>query len=148
MSWDEIKFENARLRVRVAQLESLINTPATADFLRAVELEAAHQIERWGEDSRAVLTSSKDDSDWLWLVAYLSVKAVFGKKRLVADWMARDVRSSAVEFARLGQPNPDGGSEKKAHRIISIAAAALNWHRNTWPGAAPAKGVIDEPPTA
>ena len=38
----------ARLRARVAELESLLNTPETIDFIKAVQLEAAHQRQRHG----------------------------------------------------------------------------------------------------
>lgn len=51
-AWDrkvwELRVERDELRARVAEIEALINTPATADWLEAVRLEAAHQTERWG----------------------------------------------------------------------------------------------------
>jgi len=61
---DKLEAENRRL-------ESLINTPQTENFIEAVKNEAAHQIERWGPDH----DKDKEDSDWLWLVAYVCTKA-------------------------------------------------------------------------
>lgn len=57
---------------RVTELESLINTPHTAEFLEAVKLEAVHQRERWAADHDA----GKTDADWFWLVGYLTGKAL------------------------------------------------------------------------
>lgn len=42
----------------------------------------------------------KTDADWFWLIGYLGGKALH---------------------------NPGGNSEKKLHRIITVAAAACNW---------------------
>src|SRR5690348_18017627 len=56
--------------------DRLLNSPQIDNFLEAVRTEAAHQVERWGEDDRA----KKSDADWLWLVNYLAAKAMFGKE--------------------------------------------------------------------
>ena len=45
--------------------------------------------------------AGKTDADWFWLIGYLAGKALH---------------------------NPDGDREKRLHRIITIAAAACNWH--------------------
>jgi hypothetical protein len=45
--------------------------------------------------------AGKTDADWFWLIGYLAGKALH---------------------------NPDGDEEKKLHRIITVAAAACNWH--------------------
>lgn len=82
---------------RLAELETLLNTPEIHDFAKAVTLEAAHQRKRWGLDH----DEGKTDADWFWLIGYLAGKALH---------------------------NPDGDTEKKMHRIITIAAAACNWH--------------------
>lgn len=131
------------LRARIAELEALINTPATADFLKAVELEAAHQIERWGKDARNN-DEMKDDADWLWLMAYLSAKAVFGKQTPAARTMASDFRAAANWMQEHHPGLEDLRPEKRAHRIIAIAAAALNWHRNQWPGKSPGSAGLLE----
>lgn len=54
------------------ELRALINTPQTSDFLEAVKLEAAHQVERWGSEH----DEGKSDSDWFWLLGYLAGKAI------------------------------------------------------------------------
>lgn len=47
--------------------------------------------------------AGKTDADWFWLIGYLGGKAL----------------------------RPDCTSEKRAHRIVALAAAAANWHRRT-----------------
>lgn len=92
--------EVAALRERIRELEALINTPQTRDWVWAVQLEAAHQIERWGVEQDA----GKTPFDWFWLIGYLAQKAA----------------GSAVA----------GDIEKAKHHTISTGAAMLNWHRN------------------
>lgn len=36
------------LRNELARLRAILTTPGTEDFMRDVEIEAAHQIDRWG----------------------------------------------------------------------------------------------------
>jgi hypothetical protein len=99
---------------RIAALESLINNPHTADFLEAVRTEAAHQRDRWGTAHDV----GKSDEDWFWLIGYLAGKAMFTPVRkdlnAVADMLCGDDETAIVE--------------KRRHRIITVAAAALNWH--------------------
>jgi hypothetical protein len=94
VSVDEVK----ALRERIAELEADLNRPETADFLRGVPLEAAHQRARWGiqhDEGKAPL-------DWFWLIGYLAQKAA----------------TSALA----------GDVEKAKHHTISTAAALANWH--------------------
>lgn len=91
--------EIAALRVRVLELEGLINTPLTADWFDSVRLEAAHQQERWGSQH----DTGKTALDWFWLIGYLAQKAATSS-------MAGDV-------------------DKAKHHTISTGAALLNWHR-------------------
>jgi len=85
----------------IERLDALVNTPEIHDFAKAVVLEAAHQLERWKDtDPR------KADADWFWLIGYLAGKALHNP--LDVDEDARD---------------------KRLHRIITVAAAAANWHR-------------------
>lgn len=84
---------------RIAELEALINAPETADFLKGVELEAAHQVERWG----AGHDEQKNPWDWFWTCGYLAQKAA-------AAMLAGDI-------------------EKARHHTITTAALMLNWHR-------------------
>jgi hypothetical protein len=86
------------LRQRNAELERLINTPETADFLKGVQIEAGHQRERWGSGH----DDGKSPLDWFWLIGYLAQKAA----------------SAAVA----------GDVEKAKHHTIWTAAALANWH--------------------
>jgi hypothetical protein len=97
---DSNTVELAALRGRVKELEQLINTPQTHDWVVAVQLEAAHQIERWGVGQDA----GKTPSDWFWLIGHLSGKAL----------------AAAIT----------GNVEKAKHHTISTGAALLIWHRN------------------
>lgn len=81
------------------RLRALIDTPELVDFDRAVQLESAHQVERWGSAHDA----GKSPEDWLWLVGYLCTKA--------------------TQAARYG----DG--DKHRHHVITAAAVLRNWHR-------------------
>ena len=47
---------------------------------------------------------TKSDDDWFWLIAFLATKA---------------------------KQTPDGDPTKKRHRLISTAAALMNWHAQT-----------------
>lgn len=96
----EMQSEIAKLRVENSRLQGLINSPETNDFIEAIQLEAAHQIERWGSKH----DEGKTAEDWLWIVAYLTTKA-----------------SQASRY---------NDEEKYKHHIITCAAACLNWHRN------------------
>src|SRR3546814_20855838 len=54
------------------RLRALIDSPEMDNFLRAVHIEAAHQVEKWGmANDRA-----KRPADWFWLVGYLAGKAL------------------------------------------------------------------------
>lgn len=96
---------------------ALLDKPEILDFVKAVVIEAAHQRSRWGSDH----DEGKTDVDWLWLIGWLAGKAVHNP------------------------PSPDGrtASELQLHRIITVAAAACNWHAsklgqtNMRPGIAP-----------
>jgi hypothetical protein len=87
------------LRDRISDLEHRINTPLTTEWLEAVPLESAHQIERYG----VMHDAGKTAWDWFWLIGYLAQKA------------------ASAELS--------GDVEKAKHHTISTAAALLNWHR-------------------
>lgn len=82
------------------RLTALINTPRTDDFFEAVRIEAAHQIERWGVEHDA----GKRPEDWIALVVYLLGKAT--------------------------KAHYESDRDKLLHHVITLAAVALNWHRN------------------
>jgi len=62
----------AALQAQAEALRAEINTPHTADFLEAVNLEAAHQRLRWPSETDA----GKTDADWFWLIGFLAGKAL------------------------------------------------------------------------
>jgi len=98
-------------------LNALINTPELDDFLRAVHIEAVHQIERWGQAS----DRAKRPADWFWLVGYLGGKALHAAHEvdhLGKLSLPRDETLKAIERHR----------EKARHHCISTAAALYNWH--------------------
>lgn len=82
----------------VARLTALVNTPELIDFTKAVQMEAAHQRERWGTEHDV----GKQPTDWLWLIGYLAGKAL--------------------------QAHIAGNRDKALHHTISTAAACANWH--------------------
>jgi hypothetical protein len=79
-------------------LHALINNPHTDEFLPAVQLEAAHQRDRWGEAH----DRGKSAENWFWLVGYLAGKCL----RAVIT----------------------GDREKALHHTVSSAAALANWY--------------------
>jgi hypothetical protein len=82
----------------VRRLRGLINHPEIEAFLRAVHIEAVHQVVRWGTSH----DRAKRPADWFWLIGYLAGKALH----------------AAVA----------GNVEKAKHHCISTAAALYNWH--------------------
>lgn len=84
--------------LELQRLKALINTPELEHFLRAVHIEAVHQVERWG----TAHDRAKRPADWFWLVGYLGGKAL---------------------HAAIG-----GDRDKVRHHCISTAAALYNWH--------------------
>jgi len=93
------------LQARVVELLAAINVPETKNFARAIILEAAHQRARWSRSDR-----HKSAYDWGGLICMLAGKAVHG---------TRHDRDSGT--------NADKEAEQTAHRIITVAATALNW---------------------
>lgn len=87
-----------KLRLEVLRLTELINTPEIIDFVKAVQIEAVHQRERWG----SAHDDGKTAADWFWLLGYLAGKALHSDKA--------------------------GDTEKLLHHIITTAAACANWH--------------------
>ena len=90
--------ERNALRAENARLEARLNTPELIDFTAAVNLEAAHQRERWGEAH----DRAKSAEHWYWLVGYLAGKAL--------------------------RSHIEGNRDKALHHTISSAAAMANWH--------------------
>lgn len=97
------------------QLARFLNTPETEDFDKAVPLEAAHQVARWG----TAQDDGKNPEDWFWLVGYLTGKALAAQKA--------------------------GDTEKAKHHTISTAAALRNWHAHLRVGTSVMRPGIAEP---
>ncbi len=95
---ERLGLEVCALQAENSRLNSLINSPETADFLEGVKREAAHQRERWGTPH----DREKSAEHWYWLVGYLAGKAL----------------RSAIT----------GNREKALHHTISSAAALSHWH--------------------
>ena len=85
---------------RARDLDTLINSPELADFMKAVPLEAVHQVERWGAEH----DEKKGPWDWFWALGYLGGKCAHA--------------------------NLAGDADKARHHCITIAALAFNWHRH------------------
>lgn len=89
----------AGLAAEVTRLQLLIDTPEIEDFFHGTKIEAAHQVERWGDAH----DRSKSAENWYWLVGYLAGKAL--------------------------RATMDGNREKALHHTISTAAALFQWHK-------------------
>ena len=79
-------------------LRELLNRPEIDTFIEGVQLEAAHQLKRWGPDQ----DRKKDPEEWYWVVGYLAGKALRAQR--------------------------DGDDGKFMHHLISTAAVLANWH--------------------
>ncbi len=90
--------------VEDAQAYRLLTTPEVHDFLTGVTREAIYQRRRWASNGDA----GKTDADWLWLLGYLATKAMLNPHK-----------------------ENTHSTDARAHRIITVAAAALNWHAAT-----------------
>ncbi len=87
------------LTAELSELKGLIDSPITDDFLKAIPLEAAHQVKRWGKQH----DKQKDPEEWYWVFGYLAGKALHALRT--------------------------GDREKALHHTISSAATLLNWHK-------------------
>jgi hypothetical protein len=95
----QLEQQLADARRAYEELYELVNTPEVENFVEAVRLEAAHQVQRWGEAH----DQGKTPEDWMWVLAFLATKA--------------------TQAARYGD------KEKYLHHIVTSAALCLNWHR-------------------
>ena len=82
--------------------------PEVFDFMKAVAEEMEYQREHWGSDHDA----GKTDADWFWLIGYLAGKALHNPPH-------------------PENPLSDDMIKMRLHRIITVAAAAGNWHAAT-----------------
>jgi hypothetical protein len=123
--WRE-RFEAAE--AERARLHDLVNTPELVNFPLAVQLEAVHQVERWGKEDR----TSKEPLDWYWLVGYLAGRAQEHHKeaeRLLPLLQAWSLNSPhAKELLDHLREQIDFHREKAVHHCITTAAALSHWH--------------------
>lgn len=99
--------EDFREEIETA-VQDRLDTPEMLDFIRAVKIEAEHQRGRWKSTD-----PMKSPADWFWLIGWLGGKAVHDPHE------ADDDRTE---------------KERRLHRIITVAAAAYNWHERTKEG--------------
>lgn len=83
----------------IRDTRQLFNSPRIDEFIEAVRIEAAHQVERWGTPH----DGGKRNEDWLALMLYLLGKATKSQYH--------------------------GDMDKLKHHVITTAAACLNWFR-------------------
>ena len=141
-----------------ARLRALINTPELDNFLRAVHIEAVHQVERWG----TAHDRAKRPADWFWLVGYLSGKALHAAAGEALPRYRHVERGTSYEVLSVGEDENNRGTQlvvyrgeddgkiwirpasqffdgrfeelpgtprdKALHHCISTAAALYNWH--------------------
>lgn len=98
-----------------AKLRALLDVPEIEEFDKALPLEAAHQVKRWGSEHDA----GKNPEDWFWLMGYLAGKALAAQKA--------------------------GDEHKAKHHCISAAAALRNWHAHIRSGVTTMRPGIETP---
>lgn len=102
------------------KLLRLIDTPELVDFARGVQMEAVHQVQRWGSADR----ESKDPAAWFWLLSHLATRALEHHKeaeRIASECFVdppNEAHRAAIAHHR----------EKAAHHTITAAAVLAHWH--------------------
>lgn len=125
----------AQAAAELRRLHALVNTPELIEFSKAVQLEAAHQRERWGSDH----DGGKSPEDWYWLIGHLAGRALAHHKE--AERLKTEGMTLAGEL--LMETQIAYHREKAVHHCITTAAACANWHAavlgktNMRPGVAP-----------
>ena len=108
---DQLRAELAAAKAELANAQGLLNAPEIIDFIKAVQLEAAHQRSRWGSDHDA----GKTDADWFWLLGYLGGKALRandGIEKQLHRIIAISAAACNWHAAKLGKTNMRPGVEK------------------------------------
>jgi hypothetical protein len=112
---EALRIKNDEQLTELNRLRGLLNTPEIEDFDKAVPLEAAHQVKRWGTKQ----DEGKSPEDWFWLLGYLAGKALSSMKA--------------------------GDLDKAKHHCISSAAALRNWHAHIRSGQSVMRPGIESP---
>lgn len=111
--------------VELERMDALINSPELIDFPKAVQLEAAHQRERFGTEHEG----GKTPEDWYWLIGHLAGRAQGHHKE--AERLAAQLKAGyAVSLVdgTLITKSIEHHREKAVHHCITTAAACANWH--------------------
>jgi 2-hydroxychromene-2-carboxylate isomerase len=125
------RFESAETERK--RLYDLVNTPELANFSKAVRLEAAHQVERWGKDNDL----DKKSPDWYWLIGHLAGRALEHHKEVerltrVAVAFAATLKSANAQLTDpalvMLRKQIAHHREKALHHCITTAAALSHWH--------------------
>ena len=103
---------DAALLAEIDQLKKQLNTPEILDFAKAVNLEAAHQRERWGTDH----DGGKEDADWFWLVGYLAGKALHVPEKRLHHLITAAAALANWHLYTLGKTNMRPGIETPTER--------------------------------
>lgn len=106
------------IKAKYEALLAVINKPELIDFDKAVVLEAAHQVEKWGKSDR----EGKTPTDWYWLVGHLAGRALEHHKE--AERLSKVFDMPKIVFER----GINHHREKATHHTITAAAALRNWH--------------------
>jgi hypothetical protein len=110
--------ERNQLKAQLEELQALINSPLTDQFLRATKNELVHQVQRWG----TVHDRAKRPQDWFFLVGYLGGKALHHHMELM-----RLLSGESAVFHETDYRLVEYHREKAKHHTISTAAALGNW---------------------
>lgn len=105
------------------QLLDLVNTPELVDFPRAVQLEAVHQVQRWGTDDRR----GKSPHEWFWLLSHLATRALEHHKEAERLGAARALYAHPCVAEWLDE-QIDHHADKAVHHCITSAAVLSHWH--------------------
>lgn len=105
---DKLQSHLAQRDGEVRALKAELNTPEVLDFAKAVNLEAAHQRERWGSEH----DSGKTDADWFWLIGYLTGKALHKPEKRLHHLIAAAAALANWHLAELGKTNMRPGIEE------------------------------------
>lgn len=108
------------------ELHELVNSAQIADFSRAVKLEAAHQVLRFGSADR----QAKDPAAWFWLLGHLAARSLEHHKeaeRLQA-LLDDEPDASSPYKQSVYTPHIARHRQKAAHHAITSAAVLAHWH--------------------
>lgn len=121
---ETMKAERDEARGEVERLTNLINTPHTVEFHESVQIEVAHQRDRWGDEH----DERKSPADWLWALGYLANKAVHDVrgKRLHHIVASAALLANWYRIERERSWDHDGDGEISSNAELEHFADALH----------------------